>query len=247
MSVTTGSYRPRRGIYVLRRVGRGARRVGHGLGLRLQPRPLWGRVLSGVIGLVYLVGAFFVLGVFSVPSGVHGWLPAALGYLPGLLLLTLGVGMGRWPAAIFWGSAIALVLGAWAHYLAPPTHERIEAVAVEVGTPTGWTTIDDGSWTGNTWGLWTSWPEVAYTYTTSDPPQGAAAEYATRLEADGWDQQSIGYAPGPAASGTVAESWEKGRWTVEVRVAGPGSEPRRFDTVVPAALTRVDLYFDGQS
>jgi hypothetical protein len=44
----------------------------------------------------------------------------------------------------------------------------------------------------------------------------------------------------------VAQAWTKGRWTVEVRVAGAQSQPREFDTVVPDALTRVDLYFDGQ-
>lgn len=245
MSARTSS-RPGTGVYVVRRVGRGARKVGHGLGLRLQPRRPWQRILAGVVGLVHLVVAFFVLGVFSVPSGFHGWLPTALVYLPGVVLLTLGIGLGRWPVAVAWAAGTALLLGTLAHLGAPPTHERIEAVAAEMGTPAGWTTIDDGSWTGNTWGLWSSWPQVTYTYATPEPPQAAAAEYATRLEAVGWTQQASVHASGPATPGTVSQAWEKGRWTVQVRVAGPESVPRRFDTLVPPGQTRVDLYFDGQ-
>lgn len=243
---TTTDYHPGVATYVVRRVRRGARRVARALGLRLQPRPAWVRIVSGVVGLAFLVGAFFLLALFSVPSGVHGWLPSAAAYLPGLLLLTVGIGIGRWSAAIGWAAVVALLLGVSAHRLAPPTHERIEAVASQVGTPVGWTTVDDGSWSGNTWGLWSSWPQVTYTYTTSEPPERAAADYAARLEAEGWDQRTIDHGPGSLAPGTVSQTWVKGRWTVEVRVAGPGSKPRQFDTFVPVELTRVDPYVDGQ-
>ena len=139
--MTTSSHSPASPSYVLRRFGRGARRISRGLGLRLQPRPSWERALTSVVGLGYLVVAFFALGLFDVPSGFHGWLPAALGYTPGLLLLTLG--LGRWPVAVAWAAGSALAMGSWAHYLAAPIHERIEAEAMEVGTPAGWTVVED--------------------------------------------------------------------------------------------------------
>jgi hypothetical protein len=198
-----------------------------------------------VVGLGYLVVAFFAFGLFGVPSGFHGWLPTALGYTPGLLVLALGLGIGRWPVAVAWAAGSALAMGSWAYYTAAPTHERIEAEAMELGTPAGWTVVEDSAWTGSTWGLWNSWPEVTYTYATGESPQVAAEEYVALLEADGWERNTLGYRVDPSP-GTVAQAWEKGRWNVQIRVAGPGSEPRQFDTLVPAALTRVDLYFDGQ-
>ena len=215
-------------------------------GVRLQRRSVWVRVLTVVGGVVYAVVAFFALGFFGVPSGFHGWLPAALGYLPGLLLITVGIGLGRWPVAVVWAVAAALLLGGWAYRQAPPIHERIEAVAADVSTPSGWTTIDDGSWTGGTWGLFGSWPEVTYTYATPDAPRVAADAYAARLEEAGWEHQTSHDGSPSGSPGVVAQAWTKGRWTVEVRVAGAQSQPREFDTVVPDALTRVDLYFDGQ-
>jgi hypothetical protein len=244
MSMTTSSHSPASPSYVVRRVGRGARRISRGLGLRLQPRPAWERALTGVVGLGYLVVAFFALGFFDVPSGFNGWLPTALGYIPGLLLLTLGLGIGRWPVAVAWAVGSALAMGLWAHYMAAPIHERIEAEAMEVGTPAGWTVVEDGAWTGNTWGLWNDWPEVTYTYASGDSARVAAEEYVALLEADGWER-NLGYRVDPSP-GTVAQAWEKGRWNVQIRVAGPGSEPRQFGTLVPAALTKVDLYFNGQ-
>jgi hypothetical protein len=204
------------------------------------------RVLTVLGGVVYAVIAFFALGFFAVPSGFHGWLPAALGYLPGLLLITVGIGMGRWPVAVIWAVGASLLLGAWSYRQAAPIHERIEAVAADVSAPPGWTTIDDGSWTGSTWGLFNSWPEVSYTYATPDAPQVAANLYTTRLEDEGWEQQTSRDTSPPSSPGVVAETWTKGRWTVEVRVAGSHSKPREFDKVVPDSLTRVDLYFDGQ-
>lgn len=214
-------------------------------GLRVQSRPTWLRVVVGTVGLGYLMAAFIVLAFFEVPSGFHGWLPAALGYLPGLLVISLGMGIGRWPVAVAWAAGAALAMGSGAHFVAAPVHERIEAEAAEVGTPTGWTVVEGGAWTGNTWGLWNSWPEVAYTYSTADSAQVAAEEYAALLEAEGWERDTTDRRtdPGP---GTIAQAWEKGRWSIRVRVAGPGSEPRQFDTLVPAPMTRVDVYVDGQ-
>ncbi len=243
--MTTSSHSPASPSGVLPRAGSGARRVSRSLGLRLQSRPTWERALAGVVGLGYLVVAFFALGLFDVPSGFHGWLPTALGYTPGLLLLTLGLGIGRWPVAAACAVGSALAMGSWAHYVAAPVHERIEAEAMMLGTPVGWTVVEDGTWTGNTWGLWSDWPEVAYTYASGDSVQVAAEEYVALLEAEGWERDVIQYRVDPSP-GTVAQAWEKGRWNVQIRVAGPGSEPRRFDTRVPAALTKVDLYFDGQ-
>jgi hypothetical protein len=105
--------------------------------------------------------------------------------------------------------------------------------------------VEDGAWTGNTWGLWSSWPEVSSTYATGDSAQVAAEDYAALLEAEGWERDPVGYRVDPSP-GTIAQAWEKGRWNISVRVAGPGSEPRQFDALVPAPLTKVDLYVDGQ-
>ena len=245
MSMTTRRHSPASATSVLRRVGRGARRIGRSVGLRLQPRPAWERVLTGVFGIGYLVVAFIALAFFDVPSGFHGWLPAALGYAPGLLLLSLGIGIARWPVAVAWAAGSALAMGSWAHYVAAPIHERIEAEATEVGTPAGWTAVGDEVVTGNTWGLWNSWPEITYTYATGDSVQVAAEDYAALLEAAGWERHTTGYPVDPSP-GTVAQAWEKGRWNIQIRIAGPGSKPRQFDTLVPPALTKIDLYVDGQ-
>lgn len=234
-----GSHRPDREVI-------GVRRVSTGHAPRLQHRRAWQRFLAGAAGLVYLVVAFFVLGLFAVPSGFHGWLPTAVAYLPGLLLITVGLGIGRWPVAVAWAAGAAVLLGAWAYYQAPPIHERIEGVAAEVATPTGWTTIDNGSWSGGTWGLWASWPQVNYIYATQQAPQVAASAYATGLESDGWRRQRVGGVSTAAAPDTVAQSWTKGRWTVQLRFTGPESRAREFDTLVPGSLTRVDAYFNGQ-
>lgn len=214
-------------------------------GPRLRPRPTWVRVIAGVLGTAYLVVAFVALWFFDVPSRSHGWLPAAVGYAPGLLLLSLGIGVGRWQVAVASAVGCALAMGSWSYYVAAPTHERIEAEAAEVGTPAGWTVVEDGVWTGGTWGLWNSWPEVTYTCATDDPAQVAADDYSALLEANGWERETTGYRVDPSP-GTIAEAWEKGRWNIELRVAGPGAESRQFDTVVPASLTRVDVYVDGQ-
>jgi hypothetical protein len=243
--MTTRRHSPASARSALGRMGRAAGRIRRSPGLHLQPRPTWERLAAGVFGLGYLAAAFIALAFFDVPSGFHGWLPAALGYAPGLLLLSLGVGIGRWPVAVAWAAGAALAMGSWAHYVAPPIHERIEVEVAEVGTPAGWTVVEDGAWTGNTWGLWSSWPEVTYTYATGDSAQVAAEDYAALLEAEGWERDTTGYRVDPSP-GTIAQAWEKGRWNISVRVAGPGSEPRQFDTLVPAPLTKVDLYVDGQ-
>lgn len=241
MTISRGNAKP---VPVLRRVGRGARRISRRLGLRSQPRRTWARVLGGVVGVAYLLVAFVALVFLDVPSGFHGWLPTAIGFVPGMLLLTIGVGIGRWPAAVAWAVVSALVMGSWMHYTAAPTHQRIEAEATEVGAPAAWTVVEDGEWTGNTWG-WGSLPEITYTYVTGDSVQVAAEDYAALLEAEGWERDTDAYSVEPSA-GTVAQAWEKGRWNARVRVSGPGSKSRQFDTSVPAALTKIDLYFDGQ-
>lgn len=243
--MTTSTHSQASPSYILRRVGRGARRISRSPGLRRQPRPTWGTAFAGVVGLAYLVVAFFALGLFDVPSGFHGWLPTALGYAPGLLLLTLGLGIGRWPVAVAWAIGVAMAMGSGAHYMAAPIHERIEAEAMKVGSPAEWTVVEDGSWSGNTWGLWSHWPEVTYTYATPDSARLAAERYAALLESAGWERNTIGNRV-DLPPGTVAQAWQKGRWNVQMRVAGSGSKPRQFDTIVPDALTRVDLYFDGQ-
>lgn len=245
MSTTGRKHRPASTRDVRQRVGRGPGRICRSRGLRLQPRPFWLRALAGVVGLGYLLVADFALVLLDVPQGFHGWLPSALGYTPGLLLLSLGIGIGRRPVAMALACGAALAMGSCAHYTAAPIHERIEVEAAEVGTPAEWTVVEDGTWTGNTWGLWASWPQVTYTYATGDSAQRAAEDYAALLEAEGWERDTTGYRVNSSA-GTVAQEWEKGRWNIAVRVAGPGSKPRQFDTLVPAGLTKVDLYVDGQ-
>lgn len=243
--MTTTRHSPAPARDALGRMGFVARRIRRSTGLRLQARPTWGRVLACVVGLGYLMAAFIALAFLDVPSGFHGWLPAALGYVPGLLVLSLGIGIARWPVAVAWAAGAALAMGSGAHFVAAPIHERIEVEAAEVGTPAGWTVVEDGTWTGNTWGLWSSWPEVTYTYATDDSVQVAAEDYAALLEAEGWEMDTTGYRVDPRP-GTIAQAWEKGRWNIRVRVAGPGSKPRQFDTRAPAPMTTIDVYVDGQ-
>lgn len=232
--------------YALRRVARGARRVRAGLGLQLRPRPLGLRLLAAGLGMFYLVVAFFALGIFSVPSGFHGWFPTALGYLPGLLLLLLGTGLGRPPAAVGWAVAVALGLGSWGHYAAAPVHERIEQVAVEVGTPEGWTRTEK-DWSGSTWGLWNDWPEITYVYTTTDPTDVAGSEFTASLAEDGWERDTDYNRGALSYPDTLHQRWERGRWNVVVSIDGPDAdEVRRFDSTAPEGLTRVRLVFDGQ-
>lgn len=235
-----------RSSYVLRRMARGARRIRAGLGLQLQPRPLGLRLLAAVLGMFYLLVAFFALGIFSVPSGFHGWFPTALGYLPGLLLLLLGVGLGRRPAAVGWAVAVALGLGSCSYYAAAPVHERIEQVGGDVGTPEEWTRTEK-DWSGSTWGLWNDWPEVTYVYTTTDPTDVAGSEFTASLAEDGWERYTGCNMGAPSYPDTLHQRWEHGRWNVVVSIDGPDAdEVRRFDSTAPAGLTRVRLAFDGQ-
>jgi hypothetical protein len=230
--------------YGLQRVARGARRVARALGPRPQPRPLWLRVVSLVGGLLALAVAWLALGVFSVPSARHGWLPSALALLPGLALLAVGQGLARGRVAVGHAALAALVMGSWTYHGAPPVHVRIEAVAEEVGAPPGWLRTDRFA-SGSMWGLFNDWPEVSYVYTSAGSVDQAAAGYTALLAAGGWEPDTA-YRAEPYPD-TYRGRWERGRWNVVVSIDGPAAEEvRRFDGAAPEGRTRVRLVFDGQ-
>ncbi len=225
-----------------RRLRRGARR----LTPRLAARPTRVRVLGALVGLVLLVGGgltWLVVGLFSVASAAGGWLPAAVWLLPGLLTLSVGVGIGRrWWSSVAGAVAVALLLGTWMYQTAPPDAERLRAVAVEVGAPMGWRRISDEA-SGNTWCLWNDCPELRYVYATPDPAERVAAEFTARLEADGWhrDEAWDRVRPEDPVSYQV---WHHGRWQVTLDILRVGSRGRVYDTTVRPDLTEVDVVYE---
>ena len=219
--MTTRRHSPASARCALGRMGRAAGRIRRSPGLHLQARPTWVRLLTSVVGLGYLAAASP-----RSPSSTCRRVPRLAPGRPGLRpqppvaqprgrdrTLAGRSGLGRR------GRPSDGVVGA---LRCSPIHERIEVEVAEVGTPAGWTVVEDGAWTGNTWGLWSDWPEVTYTYATGDSAQVAADDYAALLEAEGWERDTTGYRVDPSP-GTSAQAWEKGRWNISVRVAGPGS------------------------
>ncbi len=222
----------------VRRVRRGFRRVLP----TLQPRPLWMRVIGVLLALFWLGAGWLVTAIFSTASAAGGWLPTAAAFLPGLLLLTLMVGVGRWPGAVAGATAVAVLIGAWAYQTAPPEPERLRAVAADVGVPDGWRKISDQA-TGNTWGLWNSYPEVRYTFAAAGPSQQVAEEFVARLEADGWDLDEDWVDTGRTDEPWTYQVWRRGRWKVTLNINTPAMDVP-YDAGVPADGNRVTVVFE---
>ncbi|MGZ4490583.1 MAG: hypothetical protein ACXVEU_07350 [Nocardioidaceae bacterium] len=219
-----------------RRLGRGARRLTPGLA----PRPLWLRIVMFLTGLLYFCGTWLVLGILSVPSQAGGWWPTALAFLPALLTLVVGTGIGRrWWASLAAVPVLALALGVWAYDTSPPEPERLAALARDVGVPDGWRTVSAETG-GSTWGLFGDWPRFDGVYATDESPRRAAAALAAHLEAAGWDHETP-TGQWMRAHPVTYQEWSNGRWQLSVSISGPRAEGRQYDTSVPADATEVSL------
>lgn len=70
----------------------------------------------------------------------------------------------------------------------------------------------------------------------------AAAAFAARLEADGWDRdddRQLANRDQPSTS----QTWHHHRWTAHVNISPSGSPYRRFDETVPATDTHVMITY----
>lgn len=231
--------------YVVRRVGRGARRMAAAprhLTRHRQPRRTWVRVLGGAGSLFLLVVTFMVLGLLSVASAEGGWLPAAVWFLPAVLLGTLTVGIGRWYAAIALSIVGAVLLGVTMYHWAIPEPERIATVAEQVGVPEGWQPVGR-ELNGNTWCLWNDCPEFYAVYATTQSAEQARDGFTRRLEAEGWEREEdrATWREDPENH----QWWHDGRWHVTLNVAPAGSPGRAYDSEVAKHLTKVTLTYDA--
>jgi hypothetical protein len=200
------------------------------------------RIVGPVVALIWFAGAWLVTGFFSTASATGGWLPTAAAFLPGLLLLTLMVGVGRWSVAVALAAGLALLIGVGAYRVAPPEPERLRAVADDVGVPDGWREISDEA-SGNTWGLWNSFPEVRYTYAAAGPSQQVAGAFVDRLEDDGWHLDDDWVNTSRTEEPWTYQVWRKSRWTVTLNINTPAMHVP-YDAGVPGDANQVTVVYE---
>lgn len=206
----------------------------------LDERPLSIRILSLAIGLPGLVGVFFVVNFFSVPSMEHGWFLTAAIVVPFVFAVLGAVGIGRdWRATAAVALTLSLLLGTWAYRTAPPVPERLAAVAAEVGTPSGWRTIHSSAG-GSTWGLFGDYPRFDATHATSAPAGEAAAQYVALLEADGWEHDTQQLA-GPPTDDAIRQTWRRDRWRLTFTIEPPAPERLGWEDEIGAGDARIHI------
>jgi hypothetical protein len=185
-------------------------------------RGLGWRIAGVLVGLLWLFGSWVVTGFLSVASEVGGWLPAALAYAPGVLLVAVWVKPRRWPVGLVVGSAVSLALGVWSYQIAPPSFERLEVEATDVGVPDGWEPVRDEI-SGSTWGLWGAFPERRYIYSVPGDSRVVADAFTARLEVDGWDYDEE-YADTSREERWTYQVWRKGQRTVTLNINTPDGD-----------------------
>ena len=203
----------------------------------------WVRVLGVILAMVSVPAAAIVVAVFSVASPAHGWAPAAATFAPGLLGAVALIGFASRRKALAASTAVALLLGIGMYQWAPPDHDRLRAVADQVGTSPLWTYAGQEA-TGNTW-CFNGCPEIESHYLTEQPTTAALNDYTTRLTRAGFTGGPVTrpafshpskYAP------LAEESWSKGRWQVEVRIPSNGYAATWRQSADPRArLTPVEV------
>jgi len=202
----------------------------------------WVRAAGVLMSVCVTILVSLLLAWDGTASASHGWLLAAAVLLPGLLLGAIAVGLGRWYMAVAYSLGLALLVGGWMYRTSPPTHERIESVAVQVGIPEGWDRVT-GEVTGSTWCLGGACPEIRYVYATADSDVETRRDLTVLLQANGWDKDD--------ASATWQDDpenyqdWHKGRWHVTLNIRPVGAKGREYDTATPQDLTQVSLLYRG--
>ena len=179
------------------------------------------RTVTAVV-LAVLLGAvtYYVLLFFGSAGQRLGWLWAALGYLPALLLAALVWGGPSWAVRGLVVAGAAVIAGLVTWRLAPPTHEYLQHVAAEIDLPGGWAVVDRHDY-GDDWCL-EGCPRVAVDYAAGDATayDDARDELVAAMTADGWEVAEEGIGPEDGVR------LENGRWTavLDQPFAEPGAD-----------------------
>ncbi|MFT4010774.1 MAG: hypothetical protein QM655_12125 [Nocardioidaceae bacterium] len=207
---------------------------------------MWVRILGVLLALTATFIAFVAMSINTTASQPGGWLPAASGFLPGLLLGAFLIGIGRWYTAIAVSVAGALLLGGWMHHTAPPEFSRLYPVADRLGAPQEWT-LRSQQEVGSTWCVSDGCPQLHLNYSTQESVSDARKAIVALLESDGWKRSEVAdsdrYGVGNIANPDDYQAWHRGRW--DIRFSIEATDDRGFDAPSPDEQTQIRVLLSG--